>query len=234
MTDQNSDLKVTSPTQRRDNPSPLLPSSPVVAAETQASSDPEAGAGEVLLLPAPAVNVGGPSTHKPGCRCRPCTARRRQEKADADGSGPKVLTVGLPKYDQRRIIADYIAATAANPDASQRQLAEKIGVGTRTLDKAIKSAVREGWLKFEDPLETLQHDIIPHATRNLQYLMKKKDKFATLETMKHTVFKDYQNQNAPLQDNQTVLAIKIEGVQPQHEVKVVAGQVIGKGRQIED
>lgn len=200
------------------------------------------------ILPGPtSTSVGGWQTHKPGCKCYPCAARRGSEEAqslavgglptpvDRDpgprgSDGLNIIRVGAPKEDKRRIIAEYVATTSADPDLTQKQIAEKMGISTRVLNNTIKAAVREGWLKFDDPLETLKHDIIPHATRNLKSLMKKKDKFATLETMKHTVFKDYQAVQGTSSENQTVLAIKIEGMKPEGSVKVISGQVLGRPR----
>lgn len=234
-----------SPIRRKASRNPQVRSSPVLVGATTASND-GLIVGEVLPPAADEVNVGGWKTHKPGCKCNPCKARRGTEEAiaepaggltralDGEGSGrPDVIVIGAPREDKRRIIAEYIAITSADPDLSQKEVAERIGIGTRALNNTIKLAVREGWLRFEDPLETLKHDIIPHATRNLKSLMKKKDKFATIETMKHTVFRDYQSTQGTNVENQTVLAIKIEGMKPEGSVKVVAGQVLGKPRHTE-
>ena len=130
-------------------------------------------------------------------------------------------------------IAQYLYFRAVEPDITTKEVAERLGISTRVLNRHLLKARKEGWLQFEDPLERIEFEIVPKVIDNLSHFLDQQDKQVTIETAKGTIFKQYQESKGLVENNVTVLALKIE--KPMDgEPKVVAGTVVGRGRVIED
>ena len=130
-------------------------------------------------------------------------------------------------------IAQYLYFRAVEPDITTKEVAARLGIATRTLNKHLLHARREGWLQFEDPLERIEFEIVPKVIDNLSHFLDQQDKQVTIETAKGTIFKQYQESKGLIESAVTVLALKID--QPMDgEPKVVAGTVVGRGRVIDD
>lgn len=114
------------------------------------------------------------------------------------------------------------------------EIAEKIGLGPKTLNNYIRQAVKEGWLKFEDPRERLDFELIPKVVRNLNELLDKRDKTITIETAKGTLFKQFQQEHGIAEGNSNVIALKIEAAPSLEgqQIKVISGQVVGKPKEL--
>lgn len=79
-------------------------------------------------------------------------------------------------------------------------------------------------------MEQIDHDIIPKTLDNLSDLLDAKDKQATLETAKGTVFPLYRESKG-ISEGQTALALKIEYPDDEGRRKaLVAGVVVGTPR----
>lgn len=130
-------------------------------------------------------------------------------------------------------IAQYLYFRAVEPDISIKEVAERLQISHSVLKKHLYKARKEGWLQFEDPLERIEFEIVPKVIDNLSHFLDQQDKQVTIETAKGTIFKQYQESKGLVENNVTVLALKIE--KPMDgEPKVVAGTVVGRGRVIED
>ena len=130
-------------------------------------------------------------------------------------------------------IAQYLYFRAVEPDITTKEVAERLGISTRVLNRHLLRARKEGWLQFEDPLERIEFEIVPKVIDNLSHFLDQQDKQVTIETAKGTIFKQYQESKGLVENNVTVLALKIE--KPMDgEPKVVAGTVVGRGRIIEE
>lgn len=204
-------------------------------------------------MPRPYGTGGGPAFHKnPNCKCIACTSRRRKEEAIAlaarEGREPVVpkpvikdgkINADLPPLiaedrSARGRIAQWLAIRAAEPQLKNKDIAERMGIATNSLNTLIQKAVRDGWLKFDDPLSRIEHEVVPKVVDNLVTFLDAKDKTVTLETAKGTIFKTYQEVKGIQEVPQTVLALKIEASEPS-TVKVAVGQIIGKPREkVED
>lgn len=194
---------------------------------------------QVHLLDKP--KRGGPSFHKPGCVCNACKSRRRKEEAELDGNGEtsslnkgEVLHAdieagALVAQDRsgRGRIAEWIALRSVDPTLTNVDIAEKLGIQPRTLNSLIARATREGWLKFDNPFDRLEHEIVPLAVTNFKNLLKDEDKNATLEAMKGIVFPLYKESKGINENQQSVLAIKIE--YPKQDGEVIDAKLIGRG-----
>ena len=193
-------------------------------------------------------NRGGPALHKnPNCPCRPCVARRREKEALAltDGAGrrnldasdsSKTLNTALPptlyhkeSKSLRARVAEWVEIKYKNPDLNNTEIAEQMGISRQHLQYVIGKASKEGWLKIADPLERIEHEIIPKVMDNLSRYLDERDKQVTIETAKNTIFKTYQASMGVGQAPQTVLALKIETA-PVDQVKVVTGAIVGVAR----
>ena len=209
----------------------------------------------------PARNKGGPATHKTGCICRPGAARRRREEAvnggaratfDADSTPAQAKDVIeadlhpiiVKDRSARSRIADWAMMRATEPGITNKEIAKRLGIGEATLNVVISRAARDGWLKFDDPMSRLEHEIMPQAVDNLKELVRKKDKQATMEVVKGIAFPQFKETHGIQEAPSTVLAIKIENapltdpkviegqiVQP--EIKLFTGNIVGKPKGIE-
>lgn len=141
-------------------------------------------------------------------------------------------------------IAEWIRLRATEPGISNKEVARRMGISPRTLGTIIYNASKEGWLKFDDPLEKVEYQIIPKVTRNLIKFLDEGNEKVTIETAKGTLFKLYQDSKGLNETSaQTVLALKIElPTTPTGEVvegevlpiKAITGEIVGIPKQIED
>ena len=196
------------------------------------------------------TNAGGTFAHKnPDCRCNPCKARRRQAEAVAGAAGTRGAPVAPPvttpttlaqisadmplvmgadqNVDHRARIVQWMTLKAEESGISNMEIARRMGIPRQHLQALLSRAVREGWLKFDDPLSRLEHEIVPKAIDNLVVLLNDQDKVATMETLKGTAFPAYRESKGISDAPQTVLALKIEAPEPS-ETKVLVGTVVGK------
>src|ERR1700677_2020327 len=145
---------------------------------------------------------GGYLSHKPGCTCRFCEARRRSTETLVKSTGllPEEVE-SLSPAKRRKLIKGITAPVLSVPNATpqyyvqqwmlQKTLdpgitvkiaAQRMGIVDRTLHRHIKKGLKEGWLQFDDPMEKLEHEIIPKVVTNISELLDKKDKYVTMET----------------------------------------------------
>lgn len=173
---------------------------------------------------------GGPATHRPGCGCRPCSSRRRTEEALARRAGddgePSTLPakVEAPKLEaelsdlpaipisrMKQNVAKWLTMKTADPDLTNKEIAEQLGIALRTLNNTLYKARKEGWLQFHDPLDELKYGMIPKVVDNLNLFLDARDRTVTLEAAKATLFREFANKegiaDAP---PTTILALKIE------------------------
>lgn len=202
------------------------------------------------------TGAGGTRTHKnPNCQCNPCKARRREAEAVAGATGvggrdlappitsPTTLAqisadmplVADPAHGSspKERVVQWMQLKAAEVGISNTEIARRMGMPRQNLQAILSRAVREGWLKFDDPLSRLEHEIIPRAIDNLAILLRDNDKMATLETMKGTAFPAYRESKGISDAPQTVLALKIEAADPQ-SVQIIQGTVVGKPRELKE
>jgi hypothetical protein len=114
---------------------------------------------------------------------------------------------------------------------TNRECAQRMGMTRQNLSYILNKAVAEGWLKFDDPIERLEHEIIPKALDNLTILLNDRDRVATLETMKGTSFPAYREAKGIGDAPQTVLALKIETADPA-QAKIVTGTIVGRPKEL--
>lgn len=143
----------------------------------------------------------------------------------------------------RSRVAEWIKLRATEPGISNKEVARRLGISDRTLNGHIYRASKEGWLVFDDPLLAIEYEILPKVTANLNHFLDIKDRTVTIETAKGTLFKAYQDSKGMSDAGHTILALKIEtssttpnkeGVIEGEVVRAVVGEIVGKGRSIED
>ena len=163
---------------------------------------------------------GGYAFHKPGCRCRPCSARRRQEEAIAVGAGlpaPQVPakdvlsdTRGLAPSKMRHNVATWLKMKAVNPKVTTREVGEALGVSASTIQNSIYKARKEGWLSITDPLDEFRYGMVPKAADNLNMFLDARDRQVTLEVAKAGIFNKVAVEDGTAPQAVTVLALKVE------------------------
>lgn len=168
---------------------------------------------------------GGPDYHKPGCGCNACVARRRKAEAQLERAGSDGDTLPVPSESQAPILTDlppgragvkrqrvamWLKWKAIEPELTQKEAAARLGIATQTLTNYLYEATKEGWLKFNDPLNELRYEIMPMVTRNLKYHLEQGDKDITIKTAQGTIFKQFLDSEGIKDAPTTVLALKIE------------------------
>jgi hypothetical protein len=188
------------------------------------------------------AGVGGTHTHKPDCRCRPCKAREREAEAIARRTGnlpaapveDTAINADLPpkfkttRKNLRFHISRYVAFRATEPNLSNADIARRMGIAPNSLTVYLKRAVEQGILRFDDPIDKLEHEIIPKTLNNLSEFLDNKDKQVTIEVAKGTLFPLFREAKGLVENRQnTVLAIKFENMpQVQGPSKDFIGPVI--------
>jgi hypothetical protein len=194
------------------------------------------------------------STHKPGCGCFACQrpqkaltlaigepagvgsvreAPERSDALDADVAPGDVLeVVGRTARDR---IAQWIQLRHLEPGITNIEVAKRLGITAGSLNAVIGKARREGWLRMTDPLERIEHEIIPQTLDNIAFYLSKeggRDKQITLETAKATIYKQFTESKGISEAPQTVLALKIETAPAGADAPapIVAGTIVGKAR----
>ena len=152
--------------------------------------------------------------------------------AELNARGEPANVYGLTHRSLPVRIAEWAAIRAAEPHLKDSEVAERMGLAPVTLKKYIYKARAQGLLRFDDPLEKLEFEIVPKAVDNLNTLMDAKDKIATLEVAKGIIFKQYLESKGISDAPQTVLALKIEMPEGGEE-KIVAGTIVGRPRRLE-
>lgn len=150
-------------------------------------------------------------------------AQPNQPPPSVDKNGRKKTA---PKGLRERI-AQYIHYSMVYPNSSKIEIAEKMGISHTTLYKIITEAQAQGLIKFTDPLERIDYEIIPKIVDNLNHFLDARDKTVTIEAAKGTLFRTYQDSKGITDGAQTVLALRIE--QPKEgDIKILAGHIVGK------
>lgn len=117
---------------------------------------------------------------------------------------------------------------------THKDAAERLGIASQTLTNLVHKATKEGWLRFENPMDELEYEIIPKVTHNLKYYLDQGDKDVTIKTAQGTIFKQYLDSKGIKETPTTVLALKIE--MPDlagASVPNIKGVIVGNPRVIE-
>ena len=195
----------------------------------------------------PAANRGGALTHKnPDCPCSACTARRRREEALVGGAGDTSSEAGSAEVleadvaisttvrrNPRYHIAAWLQLKATDPEITITEAARRLQLHRSTLQAYIGRAVREGWLKFDDPLQRVEYELIPKVIKNLNQFLDEGDKTVTIETAKGTLFPSYKEARGIQEAPTTVLALRIEAPAGGEEMKIISGHIVGKPKQLD-
>ncbi len=192
------------------------------------------------------VNSHGYLSHKnPDCKCNGCSARRREAEAFTSSIGARgdalATTEGkVGRQLKGRVprgksledrVAQWTALRALHPGITNKEVAEHLEVSYSHINNLLCKAGKLGLLKAEDSLVRLRHEIIPKAMDNLSEFLDQKDHTATIETMKGTAFPAFREAEGVRDAPQTILALKIEAIDPE-QVKVISGHIVGKAKDL--
>ena len=180
--------------------------------------------------------------HRTSCTCRICACRRASKAvAQSTGAGGSALdtirvkekSLDTDNFGTRARVAAWLAARTEDPSITQKEIAERLGVHPRTIERDLQRAHREGWLQFDDQLDRMKYEIVPKVVDNLSHFLSEKDRTVTLETAKGTIFKIFQESEGISDAPQTVLALKIEAVDPD-QAKIITGQIVGRPKELRE
>ena len=160
--------------------------------------------------------------------------KRRQVSAD---NPPQRVIRTMWDYQSRsprQRVYSWIKMRATEPGIRNTEIAKRMGISPSTLNAVLCKARQEGWLRFDDPMTKLEHEIIPGVVDNLAEFVAKGDKTVTIEVAKGTIFKQYQESKGISDNPMTVLALKIEAPKPGEDDKIMTGTIVGQPRGLED
>lgn len=140
---------------------------------------------------------------------------------------PDCITMA-PKSKRARVM-EWAQMRALEPGITNIECAKRMGISPITLNGCITQGRKEGWLRFEDPMSRMEFEIIPKTIDNLSLLLDNKDKTATIETAKGTVFKSYLDSKGVSEQPSTVLALRIDRADGDN-LKIVTGRIVGRAK----
>ena len=136
------------------------------------------------------------------------------------------------EFSHRARVVQWIALRAKG--LTNKEIATALGIAPRSLNNAIYRANKAGWLKYNNPTERFENEIIPKVVDNIDHWINLKDKTMTIEAAKGAgIFKSHQAVKVEGDAPQTVLALKIETMEG-GEAKILTGHVVGRAREIEE
>jgi hypothetical protein len=154
--------------------------------------------------------------------------------AVSDAEIIETIQVDLPVIHTHyyKNIKQWASIRALEPNLTNKQIAERLGITPNALSCMIYKATKRGWLRFDEPLDRMKYEIVPNVVDNLAKFVNEGDKQTTLEVAKGTIFKTYQAAEGIQDQQNTILAIKFES-EPESGATIVTGQVVGKPKEIE-
>lgn len=155
----------------------------------------------------------------------------KTERATKDGMLEADFPDGIavPINTKRGRVMEWIQMRSMEPGITQVECAKRMGIAPGYLHACVSQARKEGWLRFEDPMARMEFEIIPKTIDNLAALLDAKDKTATIESAKGTIFKSYLNSQGVIEQPQTVLALRIDRADGDN-LKIVTGRIVGKSK----
>lgn len=200
-----------------------------------------------VRYPAGRKGMGGSAHHRdPNCQCNTCRARLREKKADlvaarvgggSLASQDEVINADNPlvtiaqKPSVKASVAKWVEMRLDNPRITKEEAAKKLGLSTYSLGRYISNAVKEGWLKFDDPMSRIEHEIVPKTLDNISQFLTDKNERVTIETAKGVLWPAYKESIGIHEGQTTVLALKIEAVEP-GQAKMITGEIVGTPKRI--
>ena len=139
----------------------------------------------------------------------------------------------IAQQNHKYWVGEWMAARLVEPAITQREMALRLGIHEVTLNTAVRQGIREGWLKFDEALERMKHEVVPKTLDNLIEFLDKKDKTVTVETAKGTIFKMYQASEG-INEGQLILALKIETMPAVAQEKAIDAQIVGRPRELKE
>lgn len=171
---------------------------------------------EAALLGGPGIPTKAEITEITG-RAPRTTGLLRGEDAPystANRAQRSVLDADVPfkinARTQRDRVAQWISLKTMNPQMTNAEIAKQLGLAPNTLSSIISRARREGWLTFSNPLDVIEHDLIPKTLDNINRRLDDGDKDVTIEAMKGFIVPQWKAARGITEDRVTVLALKIE------------------------
>lgn len=129
-------------------------------------------------------------------------------------------------------VAQWAAYRMAEPGIKTAEVAKRLGINRNTLQEYIHRASKEGWLKFEDPFDRIDQEIVPKVLDNLNHFLDAKDRTVTIESAKNTIFKTWLDDKGVNESKSNTLALQIQLLPPENP-KTIEGHVVGAPRLLE-
>lgn len=158
-------------------------------------------------------------------------SKASQRKGPLDVDALDVIYVDDDRSPRAHIL-NWIAYRAQG--MKNVEIAPLLGLTPHSLNVLIWKANKEGWLKYNDPLERFNNQIVPKVVDNIDHFIDAKDRAMTIAAAQGAgIFRAHQVVKSEGDTPQTILALKIETVDG-GETKVLTGHVVGKAREIEE
>lgn len=124
-------------------------------------------------------------------------------------------------------IAQWIYMRAKEPGISNAEVCRRLGISAGTLSSCLTKARREGWLKMEDPLLRIEHELIPKIVNNLNHFLDEGDRTVTIEAAKGVVFPQYRESKGITETKIAILGLQIQLPESGDMTQVGRGMISG-------
>ena len=130
---------------------------------------------------------------------------------------------------QRGVIAEWIKLRTIEPDITNLEIAQRMGIHKQYLYRTINQAVKEGWLTFDDPMARIEHEIVPKALDTISQHLDAGDGKMAIEVAKGAIFPAYKESKGVSQHGTNIaIALKVELPEGVGAPEIIEGQIVGK------
>lgn len=107
-------------------------------------------------------------------------------------------------------VAQWIHMRMLEPGISTAEVARRLGVSPSSLNSQISKGRREGWLRIEDPMLKIEHELIPKIVKNLNVFLDQGDRTVTVEAAKGVLFPSYRDAKGIVENKVAILGLNIQ------------------------
>ena len=130
---------------------------------------------------------------------------------------------------QRGVIAEWIKLRTIEPDITNLEIAQRMGLHKQYLYRTINQAVKDGWLSFDDPMARIEHEIVPKALDTISQHLDDGDAKMAIEVAKGAIFPAYKESKGVSQHGTNIaIALKVELPEGLVAPDIIEGQIVGR------
>ncbi len=146
---------------------------------------------------------------------------------DADAPPEMLAKATVWGTSARDRVAQWIYFRATEPGITNAEVARRQGIQPGTLATIIMRAKRQGWLQIENPMDRIEHELIPKIVENLNTFLDRGDRTVTIEAAKGVLFPQYREAKGIVENKIAVLGINIQLPEGEGDSLARRGSIVG-------